>query len=362
MTEYIPLNSSRNAVFVTDGALGGVEAIIFDCDGVLIDTKDSYDKAVLYTAGRLISTFLGVEAADLYSRDDLYALRGTGGFNNDWDLTYALVSYTLAMNSTMETERELLESSKDSLTKKLTNYGSNVEYTPPDFIALSGLLDTSGLESLSAYYRLKGLEDRVSALDKVLGYPGDVGESLVTTMFEEVFCGARLFRRIYGREPGFWKEERGLIENEHLIVTMVTLEELTRITGGRLGIASGSLKAQAEYILEPFLGYFTDGACIWMDNVDEEERRTGVKGLKKPSPYSLTAAVEPFGVGRLLYVGDTMADLVMARNAKELNVVFAGVYGDGVEPEKTKTDFIEAGADLVIPSVNDLPWILGEVR
>ena len=370
MKGYRKLETRNGAAYVKKGieqALAQVDTVIFDCDGVLIDTKKSYDKAVLHTAGRLTSTILGLTSDDLYSREDIYALRGTGGFNNDWDITYALVSYTVSLNQTERTEKILREVSKHDLYDRLeyisTQTTENVEYQRPDIAAFAGQLNSTGLRSLEDLYKRSGLTDFISALDGVLVYPGGVGESLVTTLFEEMFCGADLYRQIYGSTPAYLVEEKGFIENEKLIVKSATLKQLSRLTEERLGIASGSLKAQAEYILNPVLEYFRPEACIWMDNVDEEEKRTGRRDLHKPSPYSLLEAAAPLKSNRVLYVGDTRADLIMARNAAdEIDVIFTGVYADAVEPEDVKTDFMEAGADLVTPSVNELTEVLEEVK
>ncbi len=361
-------NGSESHVYIRSGVMQDLEridAVIFDCDGVLIDTKDSYDLAVLYTANRLTLKIMGLDnPGELYSRDDLYTLRSTGGFNNDWDLTYALVAYTFSLNRVEKIEKILIDASKRSIDTKLgyLEKRSN-EYNPPEIDVLANNLNETGLKSLKRYFKENGLVDFVSVLDEFLVYPGGVGESLVTTMFEEVFCGADLYRKIYGREPVFFFEAEGLIENEKILVKESTLKKLSNYVEGKLGVASGSLKAQAEYVLKPFLAYLRRQACIWMDDVDEEERKTGRKSLHKPNPYSLIAAATALESEGVLYVGDTQADIIMARNAgKTLDVFFAGVYADTAKPEKTKTDFMKAGADLVMPSVNSLPLIFEEVK
>ncbi len=56
----------------------------FDMDGVLIDTRDSYDACVQQTVQGL-----GGEAV---SDNDIQELRRGGGYNNDWDLTRRLLA------------------------------------------------------------------------------------------------------------------------------------------------------------------------------------------------------------------------------------------------------------------------------
>jgi HAD superfamily hydrolase (TIGR01548 family) len=59
-------------------------AVLFDMDGVLVDVSDSYRLAIKNTAEQ----FLGQEV----SLSEIEAYRNRGGFNNDWDLTAALIA------------------------------------------------------------------------------------------------------------------------------------------------------------------------------------------------------------------------------------------------------------------------------
>ncbi|MGX5175491.1 aminotransferase class I/II-fold pyridoxal phosphate-dependent enzyme [Aliikangiella sp. IMCC44653] len=58
--------------------------ICFDMDGVLIDTSNSYDTCVLET----VATFTDKAV----TRDEVFELRNSGGFNNDWVLAQALLA------------------------------------------------------------------------------------------------------------------------------------------------------------------------------------------------------------------------------------------------------------------------------
>lgn len=61
-----------------------VEAILFDMDGVLVDVSNSYRKAIKKTA----EYFLGQEILP----DEIQAYKNKGHYNNDWDLTEAIIS------------------------------------------------------------------------------------------------------------------------------------------------------------------------------------------------------------------------------------------------------------------------------
>jgi phosphoglycolate phosphatase-like HAD superfamily hydrolase len=103
-------------------------------------------------------------------------------------------------------------------------------------------------------------------------------------------------------------------------------------------------------------------AQVWHGDVDEAAKKTRVMGLHKPGPYSLLRACEPYRPFiRALYVGDTAADMAMARRAGE-GFLFAGVYGFTHSPEASMREFLESGCDVVAPTVNELPGILSRVR
>lgn len=58
-------------------------AILFDMDGVLVDVTTSYRKAIQET----VRHFSGKEAQP----EEIQALKERGGYNNDWDLTEAIL-------------------------------------------------------------------------------------------------------------------------------------------------------------------------------------------------------------------------------------------------------------------------------
>ena len=58
-------------------------AILFDMDGVLVDVTDSYRKAIQET----VRFFSGKKAQP----EEIQALKEKGGYNNDWDLTEAIL-------------------------------------------------------------------------------------------------------------------------------------------------------------------------------------------------------------------------------------------------------------------------------
>ncbi|MFC6730904.1 TIGR01548 family HAD-type hydrolase, partial [Natronoarchaeum mannanilyticum] len=64
------------------------DAVVLDIDGVLVDVADSYRRAIVES----------VEAVygEAIPRTGIQQFKDAGGFNNDWELTYAAALYVLA--------------------------------------------------------------------------------------------------------------------------------------------------------------------------------------------------------------------------------------------------------------------------
>ena len=60
-----------------------MKGLIFDMDGVLVDSKNSYDGVIIKT----VSFFCN----KCVSQSEIETIRRSGGFNNDWDLTEELL-------------------------------------------------------------------------------------------------------------------------------------------------------------------------------------------------------------------------------------------------------------------------------
>src|SRR2546426_8502263 len=93
-SRYTPIGTERGPAWIRKGSereLRSTDVAVFDCDGVLVDTRNSYDVTTVRVVERLIGEMLGVRL--LWERVAprlIHRLRKTGSFNNDWDTTYAL--------------------------------------------------------------------------------------------------------------------------------------------------------------------------------------------------------------------------------------------------------------------------------
>jgi len=371
-----------------------VDGVIFDCDGVLVDIRESYNRAIAKTVSYVLKALTNSEIPErLVSDEVIYLFRKTGGFNNDWDTVYGTLMFILCslpndyrdilkkLITKIETQQDPFErltlvrnGTKKELKKGFLNEGL-FEKTVRNLKEFAKLLNASGIASVD-----KVLAERAGlsvdfnafygALSSFLHFPAEVSKSIIATAQEEFFCGAKLFKQTFGVEPAF-NYGSGMIENEKIIVQPAILKKLALLLGGRkLGIASGSWSKPAKYVLGDLIEQFDPRALIFLENAEEAERKLlKEKGLlvnlRKPSPYSLLKAVEGLDKPNLvLYVGDSMEDALMAEEASKTgkNFVFAGVYLYSGLDDVVRDGFLESGCDIVIPSVNDLPSILEAIR
>jgi len=329
---------------------------------------------------------------NLASREIIYLFKKSGGFNNDWDSAYAILMFILCklpedFQKVFEKYANMSRHESDLLKRFLSvKNGIKKEYNPKGLDSVIPSLgdtlrriamtfDASGIASIERklmeilntpkdfyelYYAAKGF----------LSYPGKVGESILTTVFEEIFCGSHLFKEIYGHEPRLY-QGKGLIENEKVIIQPENLEQLTFILGrASFGIASGRTFKLAKHKLEGLLERFNPKALVFLEDFEVAEREAlSNKGLRvnfnKPNPFSLlrsSEGLEPFMSA--LYVGDSMEDAIMVKEANKVDsrFLFAGVHSYSDCKVDVIDDFLKAEVEVILPSINDLPKVLKAIK
>ncbi|MEM2130472.1 MAG: HAD-IA family hydrolase [Candidatus Bathyarchaeia archaeon] len=394
---YLILNINDLEAYIRKDRLSmlkQVDGIVFDCDGVLVDIRDSYNKAIKKTVAYILEAILCTKIPENFVSDEIiFLFRRTGGFNNDWDTVYGILMFILSslpsnirkilMQQIQKIDLKQEPSKRLSYVKKATEKELSNNALDNTFFeeALFNLkvftesLNDSGTVSVDEnLLRKEGSQKDFtifySALKEFLHPQAKVGISAISTIFEEFFQGAELYNRTFGIQPCF-NLGTGMIENEKLIIKPEALEKLSFLLGkNRLGIASGSRIEPAKYVLGNLVTKFNPEATIFLETTEEAEYKLsqdkGVSiNLKKPEPFSLLKAVEGFKeYNCILYVGDSIEDALMARKALEAgkNLVFAGVYQYSSLANLARDGFLEFGCDMVIPSVNDLPYIIESIR
>jgi len=387
MKNYFQKEINGKRIYIkTDSVdkLREVEAVIFDCDGVLIDIRNSCNKAISETVIYLFEEITGYKFPEnVISKEVIYLFKKSGGFNNDWDLTYAIVMGIFSklpqdfqkifekhvnVNWSEKDLFKFFHSIKKGIRKEYkSDRLNNILCTLGDTLKQSAKSsNASGIAQIEK--ELTNLPHGFFiALKRFQSYPGSVGESLLTTVFEEIFCGPLLFREIYKKEPRIYMK-RGLIENENLIIHPKTMDELTFILGkANFGIASGRPFLLARHTLNKLLERFNPKALVFLEDVEtaEHENATNEVILKKPNPFSLFKSSEgliPFKFA--LYVGDSMEDVVMVKEANKADsrFLFVGVYEYSDFKNDVLNNFFKAEVEVIISSVNHLPTILKSLK
>ena len=88
------LTKKSEGIYIDDSSidvLNEIDAIIFDCDGVLIDITKSYDQAIIKTTQYVLKNFAKINDTIDVDFKIIDGFKSTGGFNDEVDLTYAAI-------------------------------------------------------------------------------------------------------------------------------------------------------------------------------------------------------------------------------------------------------------------------------
>lgn len=296
------------------------DAVIFDIDNVLVDTRLSYLNAIRWTVDLYLThgtvpffqTHKKTSSPQILSQRDVEQFKLLGGFNDDWDCCYGLLVYLLNL--------------------------------PVKGRAVSDLRRAMDIRRFVEAVKKRPL--RVSGIVKKLGRPSQVTIEKISRIFQEVYLGKNLFERVEHKPAQFWTR-RGLVHKERLLFRMPTLRKLKK-QGLSLGIATGRSRFEALFALRHFKIDDLFEAVTTMDEVRKAEKEK-MESLRKPHPFSLVETAKKIGKGkRFLYLGDLPDDILAATQAKsEIDIKSAALLtcahdpaGAVLEMKKIKADYI----------------------
>ena len=72
------------------------DSIIFDCDGVLVDIRNSYDEAINKTISAIMKELFDDDVGNVVTSKIHFGLKAVGGFNDEVAVVYALVMTLVA--------------------------------------------------------------------------------------------------------------------------------------------------------------------------------------------------------------------------------------------------------------------------
>jgi len=360
-----------------------VDVVLFDCDGVLIDVRPSYDAAIRETVSYVLSKLVQRAITRPVSRRLIHRFRQSGGFNSDWDTACAILWGIAAqlsdrwMEDFLHADGELAGRAFRDAAERFTAYVGRlrrpktvdevIELRRPfpstamrrRLFELAERADSSGLPSVERVILEEwGISGRrreaFRAFQRFLRYPGEPEQSLIIRVFNELFYGAAYCRERFGWEPRFHLGP-GLMEQERPILTDEALTWLARTFGrGRLGIVSGRSRESAHQTLGTRLEAFNPEALVFLE--DEWGRAPAGVAIGKPEPYGLWRAARAVGdFRRALYVGDSAEDALMVERAQDARFEFVGVYGMGYGAREKIAWFRARRAAAILPTVNELP-------
>jgi phosphoglycolate phosphatase-like HAD superfamily hydrolase len=388
---YRLLNKERG-IYVREDAeetLRGIEKIIFDFDGVLVQTSQSYRQTVTKVVDYYFLELLGLEGEEgkLATLRDIQKFKDTGLYNNDWNLSCAFITYyiTLIMKeleqkSTLETFTKQFDnlqfSDIKSFTQSLIEVSDFLKRNEVNRTDLADLKD-NGIITLDLFLTQAKLEKPKPIETSLVGVDPEVAEDeqnlvrklvpydlekpdLLKRLFEETYLGEKLFTKIYG-VPSFFKFDESFLDKEKFIPTKKTMDMLRR-QFGKFWIYSGRPRPQGMYILEKYdyTRYFDEKNSVFLGDLLKSEAE--MEKLGKPDPTLFIELVEKTVDNEtgVVYVGDGIADALMVEKAKVKgleNVCFLGVVSSSEDSNKLFTEYSKHGVDAVVTDVNDIPYL-----
>ncbi|HPC77309.1 MAG TPA: HAD hydrolase-like protein [bacterium] len=261
------------------------EIIVFDIDGVLIDTLPSFRVAVSRTVQYYITEILKYDDTGLFILpEEVQFFKIAGGFNDDWVLSQSIILFFIykAITSGLKDTRSvrLIPPSFEDFTRDISCIGE-------------------GLEKVEKY--ISNMDNNIiseikSRLDK----------ELVIRIFQEIYAGSEDMKRLYGSEPLSGKEE-GLWRRERII-----LDKALLIPDLFYGIYTGRTASETELALNMLKLDIPPQAIITMDS-----------SIIKPDPRGLEIIRSYYKREILAFVGDSMDDILTAINGNAIPVAIA---------------------------------------
>lgn len=264
---------------------------------------------------------------DLLTSADIELFKNAGGFNDDWDLTYAIVLYFLVKrHEAPETDAQTLMVTGLKLQRyayKVGEKGGGLQ-TAEEF--LLGNFMPRDQEEIFRFYSKPAIRRVFQAI-----YAGDLCQKLYHFDAEIV----------KGVEKGYIYKDKPLIDPESLpkditagIFTGRTLEE--------------TVEAMALTKLDSIIA-----PEHWVTKRD---------GITKPSPAGLQTLVKRTNSkSGGIYIGDTIDDVRTVQNYNEKNPdapFISALVLTGPEGEASRKKFEKSQADIIADNVNEvLKWI-----
>jgi len=380
---------------ITTSHLSKVEKLIFDCDGVLVNDKESYRQTIIHSVDFYFLNLLSFQGKEkkLVNQDDIQKSKDTGAFNNDWKLTHAFIAYYLGLTILQLKDTKIFEKiifeldgklpiEFDNFSKKIKRYGETYLRKEVDIKYLLKMKNNEifGISKFRNIFHqnpelpvLKGIElffnikkEQLEIIRRLCPY--DIEKSdLLRRLFDEIYLGSNLFYKFTNRRPKF-NFPNGLIQKETIIPSLKTLAKLREIFGP-LGIYSERPRNEGLYILKKLglLEYFDRETLIFNDEIKAWSQSNSIQFAGKPNARAFVSLLEKIITKNhnVAYIGDTISDALMIRNAKDLgrrNLIFIGTLSSSASRIAIQKRYMELGAEAIVKDVNSIVTIFDKIR
>ena len=302
------------------------DSIIFDCDGVLVDIRNSYDYAINKTISAIIKELFNDEIGDVVTSKIHFGLKSVGGFNDEVAVVYAIVM-TLA-------------ASKKS--------GIEFEKLIIDVIANA---NESGINSIDDYFKDQNID--LMKIKSKLDYENSRKISYIHRIFNQLFYGPKLYQEIFNEKSQF--DDEPLIDLDDIVLDNNLIFKLKNRFGTKISTVTGRGKFAFSYSMKNFLDNFDIENSVFLEDRPLE--------LAKPNPDSLIESISGINSKCSLYIGDSMEDLLMVQKCQEkgYDVSFCGIFGSSDEPKLKYELFQKNNASFILESIQELPKALNLV-
>ena len=302
------------------------DSIIFDCDGVLVDIRNSYDSAINKTISAVMKELFDDDVENIVTSKIHFELKAVGGFNDEVAVVYAIIMTLVASKQ-----------SKIPFEKLIVDVINNA--------------NESGINSIDTYFVSKNID--LTEIKSKLDYENSRKESYIHKLFNQLFYGSSLYKEIFNEKSKF--SEEPLIDLDEIILDKNLMSKLTNRFGKKIATVTGRGKFAFSYSMQNFLNNFDLKNSVFLEDLPLE--------MAKPNPKSLIESISSINSKCSLYVGDSMEDLLMVEKCKEFghDVSFCGIYGSSDEPQSKYELFQKNNAPIIIESIQELPKALNLV-
>ncbi len=298
-----------------------IDTLIFDIDGVLIDTRLSYSESIRIALDIYFKEILGFEGpSKFFPYEEVEMFKLAGGFNNEWNILKAIAIFFIAKSIIYKTKDLEILKAKDpklpSILSKLKELGGGFER----FLEL--------------------LKNEDLPIDKV-----SYDEETLVRIGMESYAG-KYTKLLYGFEPCYFKGD-GVIEEEKSLLDDELLDVVKKY---KVGVLTGRLKEEVDII---------KSKVKLFEFVDDRYILTNSEIPDKPDPTGMKILKERLGFEKAVFIGDTMDDYRVTENYNrevgKKEVLSCMVLSRGTEGDaKIRFDtYKEIGASFVFPTVNE---------